>query len=383
MNETKRNAIYPLSGDPMHYGHLYNIETAAKTGFFDRIYVAMGINSKKKYLFDTKEREELAKRTIAPLGLDNVVIESFEGLLAHYAYERNAPIIIRGARKGNDFDYEKAISDFNNQYGLQTFIIPSSNAVEGISSTMVKEIISGGGLVQEYVHPSVKQTLEEKILGVSVVGVTGNMGAGKSYYCHELAKQAAEKGIPMIHYDADKIIHALYNEGGSAHPWLYNAMKDTFGEEVCKAGKINRKALSEVVFGNEKSAEKLKEILAVPFRIEFEKALKQTKGILLFDAAYLTEYNLLGWANYNVMLVGCEESERRKRVWERDRIDTAKFDKVAKLQMTYEGIKKKILEEQGKVRYGFLYEVSSGKQDYDADLEFLKSKLNIRPVNGG
>ena len=136
-------AVFPGSFDPITSGHVDIVKRALP--LFDKIIVAVGVNSTKKYLFDLDQR-------IAWLGkvfenMPSVEIGQFEGLTAHYCREINAKYLLRGLRNASDFDYEKTISQLNSIVGddLETIFFISTPKFSHISSTIVREIIKGGG----------------------------------------------------------------------------------------------------------------------------------------------------------------------------------------------------------------------------------------------
>jgi pantetheine-phosphate adenylyltransferase len=136
-------AVFPGSFDPITTGHVELVQRALP--LFDRIIVAIGVNSQKKYLFSLEERlhwlEEVFKDE------PKVEVGKFEGLTAHYAKEIGAKYLLRGLRNASDFDYEKTISQLNNIVGegIETLFLISQPAYSHISSTIVREIIKGGG----------------------------------------------------------------------------------------------------------------------------------------------------------------------------------------------------------------------------------------------
>ena len=83
----------------------------------------------------------------------NIVIETFEGLTANYALEKEARFLIRGLRNASDFDYEKTISQLNHIIGknLETLFFISRPEFSHISSTIVREIIKGKGDVSPFI----------------------------------------------------------------------------------------------------------------------------------------------------------------------------------------------------------------------------------------
>ena len=88
---------------------------------------------------------------------------------------------------------------------------------------------------------------------MTILGITGPTGAGKSLFSEYLLSQ----GVSVI--DADEVYHSLLLPPS---PCL-DALRGAFGDEVFLSdGSLNRPALSKIVFRNE---EKLTEIgLAVP-----------------------------------------------------------------------------------------------------------------------
>ena len=73
---------------------------------------------------------------------------------------------------------------------------------------------------------------------MTLVGVTGQTGAGKTTFC----KIFRDIGAKII--DADKIGHLLHDDLG-----IKENIIEAFGEEVIKEdGKIDRKVLGEFVF---------------------------------------------------------------------------------------------------------------------------------------
>lgn len=138
-----KKAVFPGSFDPITIGHVALVERAMP--LFDEIVVAVGINSQKKYLFSLEQRLKSLEDVFADM--PKVTIGSFTGLTAHYCKEIGARYLIRGLRNASDFDYEKTISQLNYIVGedLETVFLISEPAYSHISSTIVREIIRGGG----------------------------------------------------------------------------------------------------------------------------------------------------------------------------------------------------------------------------------------------
>jgi len=118
---------------------------------FDKIYVAVGINDTKKYLFSLDQRMEWCKQVFE----QDVKVEigHFTGLTVEYCKEVGAHYLLRGLRNASDFDYEKTISQLNTIIGdeLETVFLISRPEFSHISSTIVREIIKGHGDVTPFV----------------------------------------------------------------------------------------------------------------------------------------------------------------------------------------------------------------------------------------
>ena len=85
-------AIYPGSFDPITLGHLDIIRRGAAC--FDKLYVCVMVNCEKKLpMFTPERRLELIRRSVADI--PNVEVENWSGLLAYYAREKGARILLR------------------------------------------------------------------------------------------------------------------------------------------------------------------------------------------------------------------------------------------------------------------------------------------------
>ena len=147
-------AVFPGSFDPITIGHVHLIERALP--IFDEIIVAIGINPQKKYLFSLEQRIEWLEAVFADQ--PQVSVGHFENLTAHYCEKIGANYLLRGLRNASDFDYEKTISQLNHivGHGLETIFLISPPELSHISSTIVREIITGGGDASPFIPPQMK-----------------------------------------------------------------------------------------------------------------------------------------------------------------------------------------------------------------------------------
>tara|TARA_R110000868_G_scaffold189695_2_gene433063 strand:- start:107858 stop:108340 length:483 start_codon:yes stop_codon:yes gene_type:complete len=154
-------ALYPGTFDPFTKGHLDIAKRAAKQ--FDEIIIAVSEHEKKKTLFSLEARIDLIKQSVAEADIKNVTVQGFSNLLANFAKEKGATVVIRGLRVTSDFEYEFKMAQFNNEMhpGLEVVYLMSTAAFLHVSSTSVKEIASLGGDVSAYVPKCVKQKLDK------------------------------------------------------------------------------------------------------------------------------------------------------------------------------------------------------------------------------
>lgn len=152
-------AIYAGSFDPVTNGHIDIIRRALK--LFDRIIVAVGVNSEKNPLFTTDEQIEMIKRSVA--GLD-VEVVSFSGLLVEFAKKKGIHHVIRGLRAVSDFEYEFQMATMNRNMWdeFDSVFLMTDKDYFYLSSSMVKQIASAGGDVRRYVPIYVEKMLQKK-----------------------------------------------------------------------------------------------------------------------------------------------------------------------------------------------------------------------------
>jgi len=156
---SKKIAVFPGSFDPITLGHIDLVERSIH--LFDEIVVAIGVNSSKKGLYSLEKRLEWLEEVFSKY--DNVRIGHFEGLTINFCKEQKANYLLRGLRNASDFDYEKTISQLNNIIGkgLETVFLISQPEYSHISSTIVREIIKGGGDVSSFVPEFIAEEIEK------------------------------------------------------------------------------------------------------------------------------------------------------------------------------------------------------------------------------
>ena len=104
-----RNVLYPGSFDPLTNGHLDLIARASK--LFDRVIVAVAINSEKHPMFSIDERVQMIEESCAEYA--NVCAVPVCGLLVDALEKYQANAILRGLRAFSDFEYELQMALMN------------------------------------------------------------------------------------------------------------------------------------------------------------------------------------------------------------------------------------------------------------------------------
>lgn len=151
-------AVFPGSFDPITVGHVDIVKRALP--LFDKIIIAIGVNSQKQSLYTLEQRKEWIQRVFK--GEKKIVVDSYSGLTINYCNEKKANYILRGIRSSADFEYEKTIAHLNNAMfpNVETILILSSAELSSISSTIVREIIRGKGKINKFVPKEIVKDLK-------------------------------------------------------------------------------------------------------------------------------------------------------------------------------------------------------------------------------
>ncbi len=154
--------------------------------------------------------------------------------------------------------------------------------------------------------------------------VTGGICTGKSTAC----KVFEENGFYIV--DADKIAHEVLDKNASS-------IKELFGDIYVSNGKVDRKKLGTLVFGDEKEREKLESLLHPLIREEIKKsALKLEKN----QKRYILDIPLFfekgGYSADKVVLVYAPKEEQIKRLQKRNSLSFKEAQKRLDAQMDIE-----------------------------------------------
>jgi len=155
-----RSVVYPGTFDPITNGHIDLIRRAAV--LFDRVVVAVAVDTGKDPAFDIERRVELAEQVLRDI--PQVEIVCFSGLLVAFARKHGIPVIIRGLRAVSDFEYEFQLAGMNRRMApdIETLFLSPAEQYGHISSSLVREIARLGGDVSTFVAPIVQAALRER-----------------------------------------------------------------------------------------------------------------------------------------------------------------------------------------------------------------------------
>ncbi|AHE99766.1 pantetheine-phosphate adenylyltransferase [Thioalkalivibrio paradoxus] len=153
-------AIYPGTFDPITHGHTDIVRRASR--LFGRIVVAVAESPAKHPELPLETRVDLARSALT--GLGNVEVQGFDMLLARFAREQKADVILRGLRAVSDFEHEFQLAAMNRQLNpaVETMFLTPSEEYSFVSSSLVREIARLGGDVSNFVSPAVDRALAER-----------------------------------------------------------------------------------------------------------------------------------------------------------------------------------------------------------------------------
>lgn len=129
--------LFPGSFDPFTAGH----EAIARriAPLFDRLIVAVGVNSEKNYMFSVQDRVNRIRHILADL--PQVEVTSYDGMTVDLCHQLGAHCIVRGIRTAADFEYEQLVASVNRQQdpSIETLLVMADADHINISSTLERE----------------------------------------------------------------------------------------------------------------------------------------------------------------------------------------------------------------------------------------------------
>jgi pantetheine-phosphate adenylyltransferase len=156
-----RIAVYPGVFDPVHLGHMEIIRRGSR--LYDRLVVGVGINPEKESFFSLDERVELMRQIVT--AYSNVEVMSFTGLAVRFVRDCGARVMLRGIRTLSDMEYEFTMSLMNLSQDpeIETVFLMAKEEYSHFSSSLIRQIATFGGNLDQFVPPVVKQALQARV----------------------------------------------------------------------------------------------------------------------------------------------------------------------------------------------------------------------------
>ena len=161
MSISPKTAIYPGSFDPITLGHMDVIDRAIK--IFDKVVLTVATHRDKGPLFDLEERIDMIRESTN--NFEKVEVTSFEGLIVDFAEEKGAVALIRGLRFVSDIEFEFQLAWMNRNLNAEiiTVFLMTDARYTHLNSSIIREVTTLGGNVDDFVTPYVSQKLKEKL----------------------------------------------------------------------------------------------------------------------------------------------------------------------------------------------------------------------------
>lgn len=133
-------ALFPGSFDPFTTGHEAILRRVLP--LFDKVIVAVGVNSDKHYMFSLEERVALIRERLKDC--PSVEVTAYQGMTIDLCHRLGAKVIIRGIRTSKDFEYEQTIAAVNRLQdpSIETLLLLADPEHVNISSTLERERLS-------------------------------------------------------------------------------------------------------------------------------------------------------------------------------------------------------------------------------------------------
>jgi len=133
-------ALFPGSFDPFTTGHEAILRRVLP--LFDKVIVAVGVNSDKHYMFSLEERVALIRERLKDC--PSVEVTSYQGMTIDLCHRLGAKVIIRGIRTAKDFEYEQTVAAVNRlqDSSIETLLLLADPEHVNISSTLERERLS-------------------------------------------------------------------------------------------------------------------------------------------------------------------------------------------------------------------------------------------------
>lgn len=155
--------VVPGTFDPITLGHLDVMVRAHK--MFPKVCVGVASSAQKNGIgtnFSLSERVDMIKESLADIGINDIEVYAFEGLLVDFCKQHKAQGVVKGLRAMTDFEYELQQADLNWRMDktIESIFVMSNPTYSYVSSSVVREISAMGADVSQLVPPCVLTHLQ-------------------------------------------------------------------------------------------------------------------------------------------------------------------------------------------------------------------------------
>ncbi len=164
MNEAITHVVLPGTYDPVTLGHLDVMRRALR--LFPKVTIGVAASRSKRGVgtaFSLEERVRLIELSLAELGMEDVDVLPFEGLLVDFCHSIGAGGVVKGLRAMTDFEFELQQADLNAHLSpdIESVFVMASPSYGYVSSSIVRELASLGSPVAGLVPQCVETRLRE------------------------------------------------------------------------------------------------------------------------------------------------------------------------------------------------------------------------------
>ncbi len=162
------HVVLPGTYDPVTLGHLDVIRRS--TRLFSKVTVGVAASRTKRGVgttFAQEERVDMLVESLAELGIENVDVRPFDGLLVDFCREVSADGVVKGLRAITDFEYELQQADLNAHLApdIESVFVMANPSFGYLSSSIVRELASLGSPVDGLVPRCVVSRLAHHFEG--------------------------------------------------------------------------------------------------------------------------------------------------------------------------------------------------------------------------
>jgi dephospho-CoA kinase len=154
------------------------------------------------------------------------------------------------------------------------------------------------------------------------IGLTGNMGSGKSTVAREMSRLGA-----MVYYSD---IHAKRQ---MKNPDVASAIKSALGDSVMNGEEVDRKKLGEVIFSDQEAMQKVRDIMVPVIKDEFEQWCKMFQdSVCVLESAIIVECGMTDMFD-KIVVVCAEDQTKAQRAVKRDGMTIGQVKSILACQM--------------------------------------------------